>query len=339
MRHCHLIQHPPLPVNETVLMYWVASLVSKPRKLSYSTVVSYLSAVSTCVKMQGHTEFNWKDMYQLSHVVRAIRKHHNPDTKPRLPITYGVLQALKPYMDINSYTGQMHWAAFTVAVAGLLRSGEFTVKSQSDINALQYNAIKWLGMTGDEPGFTLTLPRDKTSSKPVEIFIARTESVVCAYYAIRRYLHTRQKIYPSTFKSSSPLFANASGAALTRHELTSAIERYTQAAKLPNWNQYKGHSFRRGGATALAGAQVQDSVIRNIGRWRSYTSQQLYVETTYTQRVAVIQRAVSVSIAQQPSVFMDLNNATSSNAPWELSEQDVMATNKYTSIGSQLIPH
>ncbi len=278
-------------------------------------------------------------MYKLSHVVRAVRKHYNPDTKPRLPITYGVLQSLKPHMQLDTYTGQMHWAAFTVAVAGLLRGGEFTVKTQSDTNALQYSAIKWMGMAGNEPGYTLTLPRDKTSSKPVDIFIARTESVVCAYHATLQYLQTRRLLYPSTFKHNAPLFANATGAALTRHELTSAIRRYALAASLPNWDQYKGHSFRRGGATALAGAQVQDSVIRNIGRWRSYTSQQLYVDTTYTQRVAVIQRAVSASIAQQPSVFMDLNNATNSNAPWELSVQDVVAADEFLPPGTQLRLH
>src|SRR6202165_2981387 len=49
------------------------------------------------------------------------------------------------------------------------------------------------------------------------------------------------------------------------------------AARIPNAELYKGHSFRRGGATSLARVGVADSVIKTIGRWKSQ-AYQLYVD-------------------------------------------------------------
>jgi integrase len=75
----------------------------------------------------------------------------------------------------------------------------------------------------------------------------------------------------------SPLFAMEDGTPLTRKALTKALRTALIAARVPSAELYKGHSFRRGGATSLARVGVPDSVIKTIGRWKSQ-AYQLYVD-------------------------------------------------------------
>ena len=55
-----------------------------------------------------------------------------------------------------------------------------------------------------------------------------------------------------------------------RKALTKALRNALIAARVPNAELYKGHSFRRGGATSLARVGVADSVIKTMGRWKSH---------------------------------------------------------------------
>jgi hypothetical protein len=54
------------------------------------------------------------------------------------------------------------------------------------------------------------------------------------------------------------------------------------AASIGNAHQYKGHSFRRGGATSLARAGVQEHTIKKMGRWKS-SAYQLYIDHSHVQ--------------------------------------------------------
>uniref|UniRef100_A0A1X7UVJ6 Tyr recombinase domain-containing protein n=1 Tax=Amphimedon queenslandica TaxID=400682 RepID=A0A1X7UVJ6_AMPQE len=56
--------------------------------------------------------------------------------------------------------------------------------------------------------------------------------------------------------------------------------------------QYSGHSFRIGAATAAAQANVPDHLIKVLGRWRS-EAYQIYIQTPPT-----VWAAVSTSLAK-----------------------------------------
>ena len=92
-----------------------------------------------------------------------------------------------------------------------------------------------------------------------------------------KYMSSRIKRRYS-IRLDSPLFAMEDGTPLTRKSLSNALRNALVAARVPNAELYKGHSFRRGGATSLARVGVADSVIKTIGRWRSH-AYQLYVES------------------------------------------------------------
>ena len=68
--------------------------------------------------------------------------------------------------------------------------------------------------------------------------------------------------------ASSPLFHFPGGAPVHRSWLMSQVDRLLRlTGREPR--TYSSHSFRKGGAVSLQQAQVEDSLIRRAGRWRS----------------------------------------------------------------------
>src|SRR4051794_9754467 len=97
----------------------------------------------------------------------------------------------------------------------------------------------------------LSLPRDKTSSYPVQIHIVATHTNTCPVHAMLKYTADRRGA-----KRDAPLFEWSNGRALSQRSLIVNMHRQLTAAGVPNAEQYTGHSFRRGEATALANAHT-----------------------------------------------------------------------------------
>jgi hypothetical protein len=74
------------------------------------------------------------------------------------------------------------------------------------------------------------------------------------------------------------------------------MQRLLTAAGIPNAEQYTGHSFRRGGATALANSHTSMHVLKKAGRWSSNAAQ-LYIDTS-VQDVAAAQVRAAQSIGR-----------------------------------------
>jgi integrase len=169
----------------------------------------------------------------------------------------------------------MLWSAFTLAVAAMLRCGEFTVNHTSD-EYLHLGALTW---HNDQQGFTLTLTRDKTheTSAPIEVYMTGTHT--CPVKAMRSYLNHRV-----SSRSTAPLFLTdeKQQLPLTRRYITEQLPTLCAAAGIEHAHDYKGHSFRRGGATSLARAGVQSYTIKKMGRWKS-NAFQLYIDHSHVQ--------------------------------------------------------
>jgi hypothetical protein len=181
----------------------------------------------------------------------------------------------------------MFWAAVTSALAGLLRSGEFT-SARGGIS-LRMDALR---IDKQQSSMTLTLPRDKTSSSPVEVHIAATHTATCPVDAMVRYLAYWRDIPPD-----APLFEWMNGQPLSQRSLIVSMQKLLRAAGVPNAEQYTGHSFRRDGATALANSNTSMHVLQKAGRWKSNAAQR-YIETSARDVAAAqVRAAQSVSSA------------------------------------------
>ena len=167
----------------------------------------------------------------------------------RLPITTFILNKLVsvlPGICYNKYEDKMFKAAFTLSFWGLLRIGEIVLSKGN--NAGQLLAVDDVKLTLD--------------SVSIEIPII-TGSTICPFLNVSEYLAIRPK---ST--ATKPLFCHYNGTILTRQQFSALISKSLKFSGIES-GQYKAHSFRIGGATALSLAGYSDEEIQSRGRWRS----------------------------------------------------------------------
>jgi hypothetical protein len=270
VKYCAKANRKPLPLTEEALMNWASSTALSGCK--GTTIKSYLAGIRSAAIMQGFDVSGMSKMQRLKLVLRAL-KSIAPHTATRLPITNDILLKIRPYMQLNTYEGKLMWAAFTFAHSCLMRCGEFSTRSYKDKNFLTLGSWKWENRAKHG---TVTLPRSKTSKEPVDIYVFANGSDSCPAAAMSNYMSARIKRRYS-IRLDSPLYAMEDGTPLTRKALTRALRSALISARVPNAELYKGHSFRRGGATSLARVGVADSVIKTMGRWKSH-AYQLYVD-------------------------------------------------------------
>ena len=95
----------------------------------------------------------------------------------------------------------------------------------------------------------------------VEVFIGKTGCLLCPVAATLAYMAIRGS-HPG------PFFQFGDKKPLTKGIFTDRIRSALHAIGLPH-QDFAGHSFRIGAATAAARAGVEDSTIRMMGRWSS----------------------------------------------------------------------
>jgi hypothetical protein len=201
-----------------------------------------------------------------------------PGRSVRLPITAAVLRDMVDHCGpFGQFDDLMMWAAVTMAVFGLLRSGEFTVPpdrgpAAAERALLRLRHVSW---APSFTGFTLCLPFSKTDQTGVGTLIAfrrmPTVPAICPARALAAYLVARKRLAPATVGDSAPLFITSDGRPLTKARLVdwtrgllSRVPHLAAAARM-----YGGHSFRHGGAQTLQLAGLPLPDIMHAGRWRS----------------------------------------------------------------------
>ena len=123
---CKQCNVDPLTVNEeteSVLCMWIASLLDKGIK--YRTLTQYIAGLRHHWGSMRVTHTALDNMTALQRQLQAAKKTNNGAVRTRLPLTHTELMSMKPFIGADR-DGAMIWAAMTMAVAGLLRSGEFT---------------------------------------------------------------------------------------------------------------------------------------------------------------------------------------------------------------------
>lgn len=260
--------HPP-EISEQILIYFVTHCCNM-LNLSHSTIKLYLAAVrfhyikagvpnplcsatDTCMRLQT--------------VMRGIQKQKCTKEKRR-PITYSVLvqihNALKRGM-FGVFLDTMLQAACSTAFFAYLRCGEFTIN-----NAKQDNILRTEDMVMDteETAFTLILRRSKTDPfrKGIQIRLFQSGQTVCPVQCMKKYLMFRRSWFNRNV--SSALFVDESGNPLSRHLFISKLKQILKSLGFDD-EKFQGHSFRIGAATSAAAGQVEDHLIKTLGRWSS----------------------------------------------------------------------
>ena len=278
---CETHHLPPLPVNEDILCQFVATM---SETLGWGTIRSYLSAVRFTQISAGLADPTLSSFPRLTYVMRGIRKKTPQHTRPkRLPITPDILRKIYAIWATPPVTfdKRMLWAACCLGFFGFMRAGEFTCTTTAD-HTLRTSDIS-IDSREDPQVLTVLLRHSKTDpfGAGVHLHLGRTGETLCPVSAMLGYLAMRPG-------SLGPLFIFENGTPLSKTLLIRYLRDALQKAGVSTDN-YTGHSFRIGAASAAAQAGLSDSLIQSLGRWKS-SAFTTYIRTPVEQLVSVSAR-------------------------------------------------
>ncbi|KAK6987608.1 DNA breaking-rejoining enzyme [Favolaschia claudopus] len=261
-----------LPATQPAVMSWIASLAGRVQP---KTIKNYLSAVRS-LHVDADLPFSICESPVVQRLIRGIKRYHGEkDRKPVQPITRPILLTILAQLRPGAVPGHTTlYAAYCLAYAGLLRSGEITVGSGKDasLNLTREN-VEFVPNFDNCEYINLTLPHSKTDPfrKGVTITIAAAHGQPsCPVAALKRLFTELPRV------SNAPLFEGVDGKPLHYKAFVAGIRTSLAAAGIDP-SGYAGHSFRRGAATEAAAAGYNDYEIQLLGRWRS-DAYKLYIE-------------------------------------------------------------
>ncbi|SPO29367.1 uncharacterized protein UTRI_10206 [Ustilago trichophora] len=276
-RRCH-----PFPSSETLLIEWVAAqhLANK----TYGTVKRDLAIIKSWHIDLGLSTVVF-DSERLARVVRGLKRVVGaPLPVAKLAITLPLLRQLLralPTVCPSPHNRRMFRAAFCLAFACFLRSGELTWEAQNTDNMLTVGSVCF---ASDRSYATITIPASKTD--PFRQGVALTAPAVplstCAVAALDVVCRSRP--------SSAPLFILEDGRPFARSCFVDTLRQCLAASGIEP-SAYSGHSFRRGAATWAALNGVDDDTIRELGRWRSDCFRR-YIDKSAADRAATTKAAL-----------------------------------------------
>lgn len=293
-----------MPPTEANLLLWIAYLsqshssinnIIKPA-LKSTTIRLYMTAVGSWSEHHGYIN----PTHNSPHLKRAIQGYSrielNPQIRQRYPVTTTLLQKIHTVIDNNNYFDCMIYNAFCMATYGLMRPGEFThshnqsnnrilkwqniafIQNNNIIQPNSYNSISSIDQ------YSLYLVESKTDKNRQGATIIISSSI-----AINAMLmHCQHLTFP--INKNNCLFAvklTNEMEPLTRNQLVKSLRDKLQLLNHPiSHLYYNGHSFRRGGASSLMAAGVNEDIIRRMGRWSpNSNTQSLYIQNNSCNNV------------------------------------------------------
>jgi integrase len=200
---------------------------------------------------------------------KCIKGLHNQfarsdESKPKKSLSIKSMKQIATTIDKESFEDCRDWAAAVFAFFALLRRSEYT-----------NGALLKKNVSRGKEGIEITITRSKTSNVPQKVAMSRRKDELCPILAYNQYVKVRGKADKDDpfFKEKKDQVIPMSGEKFI-HRIR---QRYGQVtgkdAKL-----IAGHSFRRGGATAMAKAGLSTDMIKQQGRWRSTTMPAVYAD-------------------------------------------------------------
>ena len=255
----HSIQHFPI-TEQTLFLFCTYLATRRYRPITYKSIKGYLSAIRYKGIVKGFI-ISFNGMNRLYYVLRGIKRHqgnrlHRP---PRSPITIQHLAYLHNFihtLPVSCQDKALYWSACTMAFFGLLRVSEYSCPKIQDFH-LHYQLLL-RDVSFDHNAISLFIKASKSDPfrQGCHIYIGSTHNYLCPVTALKAFLR-RRNLLPGS------LFTLQDGTYLTRDRLARLLKLCFRDININT------HSFRIGGASALAAAGVPDAQIQIMGRWSS----------------------------------------------------------------------
>jgi integrase len=257
--------HIPMqtPFSDTDVCFLLQAYVRPGRKVT--TVPLFLSAIQHFARQQWNVEYVIEKTRQLHETMVSLRRRDSATavSVSKVPITLADLLAFHAKLDRLYFEHARTWCMALFAFFGLLRIGEYCDGSLhiGDVSAQPY-------------GLDIVIRRSKTSAQPVCISLAARPDELCPVAALRRYSEFCALLrIPSS--PHDPLFVvRTQGgrqfeAIKPQHFIDDIRDLIRHLFPSRTVDDYAGHSFRRGGCTAMLQAGVSQVIVQRHGRWVS----------------------------------------------------------------------
>jgi hypothetical protein len=169
----------------------------------------------------------------------------------------------------------MLFTTFVVAFYGFLRCGEFTVHDATLFDKEFNLCLSDISVQSDYAVIHLKHSKTDPFRNGVDIQLHRLNHELCLYTPLNNYLMLRKA--KGFLQSYDPLFINESGQALERNFFISKLKHLLDLCGHDS-QLYNGHSFHIGAATSAGKNNIEDHLIKTLGRWNS-SSYCRYIKT------------------------------------------------------------
>jgi hypothetical protein len=199
-----------------------------------------------------------------------IKRSQTTAKKVRLTITFDIHEQIVFKLQkgvFSRFIDIMLVTASIVCFFGFMRCGEITVLNVSHFDAAVNLCISDIHLSNDIA--TVYFKQSKTDPfrKGITIQLHKIDSLLCPYLALSKYLRIRRTL-KSHCNGTEPLFVTEDNYALQREFFISKIRHVLDLCGFDS-GQYSGHSFRIGAGTSAGQANIEDRMIKTVGRWSS----------------------------------------------------------------------
>jgi hypothetical protein len=272
------------PISPETVALWMAH---SSTKLVYSTIRVYLHGIASAhVELGAASPLDSKLVWRMFKAIKRLQGARAG--KQKLPITTELLHDLEGKQQLGTLAGLSKRAAMWLGTCGLLRSGEFATRPRGTTTLLRKHLVfldaRMQPLADPASWSSAACMRVHLATSKTDPFRQGVDVLVSNGHAIAamvQYLHARGLV-----DDDQPLLVGDDcRKALSVNELVQHTRATLLAAGIADADKYAGHSFRRGGATSLHFAGAPDSLIRIMGRWRSFAFAR-YVDVPHDRIIA-----------------------------------------------------
>ena len=245
------------------------------RRMRFSSIRQYLSALCNHLKDVGHRPIDYKD-HRIRKCLAGIRRTLGDSVKQAPPMLPSHLCKMFRAMFLTPGHIALR-AAMLLSFRALLRKGHVT-ESGSSLLRSDFAFLRW--------GMMVTIRKSKTIQFGERVHLIPVSTVanpaLCAVYWVRRHFDTTPA---EPDQHAFRIGRGGRSSPMTYTYYMSAIRLLAEEANLQPGG-FTTHSLRRGGATYLrrCGASIQE--IKERGDWRSDAVFE-YLKTSIPERLAL----------------------------------------------------
>lgn len=275
----------PLPFNSWDLIkyveYCMKSIPNVKKPYKYATTQIHLSALAFWQRHQliefGEPD-DFKDPFKDAKFLKSLEGCKNltwVEPKRKAPLTQSELREI-----FHTFSSKKKLTMLEIRDRALILSGFFLVLRREQIQKLTHADVTF----NDDGSMTVNIAKHKHDKQSHTVIVNGNDKMrkYCVVNALREWIEVSMN---DIYNPDLPLFRGfvGRGSKLRANKITTnAIGRIVKArckkAHLENWDDFGGHSMRRGFATQAIrnGSNMFD--VKEAGRWKRIASVEPYVE-------------------------------------------------------------